>query len=250
MGLGEAIVRVVFWPRVRKARRIGDAAALIGEGRADETLRILATMERRIPPYLGFLFFLTRGRALEALDRRAEAEQAYTAAVFAKQGANVAYVHLAVLCGKERRFAEAGEWLRRVREDAEADEPLVAQVDRLAALLDDVQTGRRRDELAARAAAFATNRALVGETLAAAAAALDRWVDDSPEQAREECDELACFLGERVAAERGGAWLVSLSLEDSVVAAPGGDVFDPFAAVRDRLAGARTLADSVRRQTA
>lgn len=151
MSFSEKLVKVIFWPRVQKARKIGRAAELIGEGRAEETLAILSKMERRIPPYVGHLFFLTRGRALDELLRFEEAEQAYIAAVFAKEGATIAHIHLAILCGRQRRFQDARDWLRRIRDDEEADEDLLEQADTLEEMIDEVTDGRRLEDIANRA---------------------------------------------------------------------------------------------------
>lgn len=235
MGWSETLVKIIFWPRVRKARRIGRAAELIGEGRAEETLEILARMERRIPPYLGFLFFLTKARALDELGRLEEAEQAYLAAVFAKQGANTAYLHLAVLCGRGHRYDEARDWLRRIREDPEPEPELLEQADELETLLDDVESGRRLEEMRARAERFAGDRGVGDLPAAEALARLDVWASDEPERAEEERDELACYLGELAAAELGAEWEVNLNLEESRLVL-GERRIDPFGAVAARLA--------------
>lgn len=79
-----------------------------------------------------------------SLGRKDEAEQAYLATVFSKEGATVAYVHLAVLCGRQRRFSEARDWPRRIRDDEKADPPLVEQATELDAMLDDIESGRQR----------------------------------------------------------------------------------------------------------
>ncbi len=242
MSFSEALVKIIFWPRIRKAKRIGEAAELIGEGRAEETLEILAKMERRIPPYIGFLFFLTRGRAFEALERWDDAEEAYTAAVFAKEGANVAYVHLAVLCGRQRRFDETTDWIHRIRADDQVDDELAAQADQLEELLDDVVSGRRREELRHRAEAFSRQHDLDDLTLAQAMPKLDEWIENHVKTVGDECDELACYLGERVIAERDGRWLVSLNLEDSHVEV-GEENFEPFVVVRARLDEEQSLVD-------
>lgn len=241
MGFTESLVKVLFWSRVRKARKIGAAAELIGQGRAEETLTILAQMERRIPPYLGHLFFLTRGRAHDELGQTEEAEPSYLAAVFAKEGATIAHIHLAILCGRQRRFQEARDWLRRLSEDEEAEATLVEQAEELGRLLDDVESGRRCDELRQRAQQFAQNQGLDDLPPAAALERLDQWVESSPESATIDCDELACYLGEVVVEAFDGQWEVSLNLEESLVTGPA-EAFAPFEVVRRRLEGQATLA--------
>lgn len=231
MGFSETLVKVVFWPRIRKAKKIGDAAALIGQGRADETLRILETMERRIPPYLGHLFFLTRGRALDELGQLEEAEKSYIAAVFAKEGATIAHIHLAVLCGRERRFSEARDWLRRLGEDKEAEQSLIAQATELEAMLDDVETGKRQEEIVERARAFEESRGLTGLDVEEAFAKLQRWLEGGGEEALEQCDELACYLGEAIRSSHGGEWELSLALESSFIQSETRR-FHPFEVVR------------------
>jgi tetratricopeptide (TPR) repeat protein len=245
MGFGEAIVKIVFWPRVRKAQKIGEAAELIGQGRAEETLEILASMERRIPPYVGHLFFLTRGRALDELDRFEEAEQAYLAAVFAKEGATVAYIHLAVLCGRQRRFDDAKDWLRRIREDAEADPALLEQAEELETMLGDIESGRREAELEARASSFAEAHGLTGLDLDAALGQLELWIEKHPELVESQCDELACYLGQTAVDQLKGRWSMSLSLEECSVDFDDESKrpFSPFQMVSARLEGQGSLSE-------
>jgi len=247
MGFSEKLVKVIFWPRVQKAKKIGRAAELIGEGRAEETLAILSKMERRIPPYVGHLFFLTRGRALDELCRFEEAEQAYVAAVFAKEGATIAYVHLAILCGRQRRLGEARDWLRRIREDKEADEDLLEQADTLEAMIDEVEDGRRLEDIRGRAQTFSRERGLEELELSAALSKLDQWISENPEKAGGDCDELACCLGELLVEAKDGQWMVSLNLEDTYIELPEGSV-NPFELTRARLDDEGKLEDLVREQ--
>lgn len=243
MGLGEAIIKVIFWPRIRKAQKIGEAAELIGQGRAEETLKILETMERRIPPYVGHLFFLTRGRALDELGREDEAEQAYIAAVFAKEGATVAHIHLAVLCGRQRRFTDARDWLRRIREDAKADSSLTNQALELDAMLDDIESGRREQELKDRAGQFSRQHEVDESDLVSALDQLEGWIEGHPDQADTECDELACCLGQLTVDELDGRWSISLSIEDCLIEFDDEEKspFSPFSLVRARLLGEGSL---------
>ncbi len=247
MSVSEAIVKVIFWPRIRKAKKIGEAAELIGQGRGEETLKLLHKMERRIPPYLGHLFFLTRGRALDELGYTDDAEKSYLAAVFAKEGATIAHIHLAVLCGKERRFQESRDWLRRIREDKEADEKILAQATELEEMLDVVESGARLKEIQERSRAFAARQDLDELSLEDALSRLEKWITDQPEQASTSCDELACLLGERMVGELGGAWTVSLSLEDSCIESDGQCAFRPFEVVRARLADEGSLEELVKK---
>lgn len=240
MGFTESLVRIIFRGRVRMMERIGEAARLIGEGRAEETLEILGSMERRIPPYVGYLFFLTRGCALDALRRYEEAEVAFTAAVFAKQGATEAHLHLAVLAGKTGRLDEARAWIGRLREDGEAPEALLERAAEVEALLAEVEDGTRLASMRARARAFGERRGLGALAPREALGEADRWVEAEPEEARVESDDLACWLGELAAAELGGAWRVSLSLEESVVEAQDREI-RPFDLVAARLQGGASL---------
>ncbi|NQV43250.1 MAG: hypothetical protein HQ506_12940, partial [Candidatus Marinimicrobia bacterium] len=176
MGFGEVLVKVVFYARFRKAKKIGEAAELIGQGRAKETLELLERIEKRIPPYLGHLFFLTRARALDELGRIEEAEQNFTAAVFAREGATLAHLHLAVLCGKQRRFDDARAWLSRIRDDDQADEALLEQTSEVEAMLDEVEDGRRLADIEERAARFAEAHGLDGLDQTAALEQIDAWV--------------------------------------------------------------------------
>ena len=240
MDWGQAIVRVVFWRRLRMARKIGDAAELIGQGKADETLQILKRMERRIPPYVGHLFFLTRGRAYDELGEPHEAEQSYLAAVFAKEGANLAHLHLAVLCGRQGKYDETQAWIQRIRDDTDAEAALVEQADSLETMVNDLRSGQRLVDIQQRARGFAQAHHLDDLSPQAALEQLDQWVADHPEQAALECDELACYLGEMIARPLQGQWKLNLKLEDSVVESPRGSIH-PFELVRCRLHEGQTL---------
>jgi len=245
MGFTESLVRFLFRGRVRMMERIGDAARLIGEGKADECLEILESMERRIPPYVGYLFFLTKGRAFDELRRHDEAEVAYTAAVFSKEGATEAHLHLAVLCGRLRRFDDSKAWLGRIREDEEASEALSEQADELEAMLEEVDCGERLEQIRHRARDFAGRRGVTGAAPEEALSTVDRWVDDDQGVAEEERDDLACWLGEVVVSGRGGAcWAPSLAMEDSVVLYDDLEV-RPFDLVEQRLSGDASLVSLV-----
>lgn len=238
MGLSEALVKVIFWPRVRKAKKIGDAAQLIGEGQAEKCLQILATMEKRIPPYLGHLFFLTRGRALDDLRRDEDAEQSYLAAVFSKQGATIAHLHLAILCGRLLRFDESRQWIDRIREDKEADKELLEQASQVEILLDQIQDGTRASEIEQRALAFAQKREIQDMAPARAVEGLDAWADEDSDSVSEQRDELACWLGQ---VPLGGNWVLSLNLEDSYIKKNGQNI-NPFDMVAALLSGEEKLA--------
>ncbi len=240
MGFAESFVKLVFWPRVRKAKRIGEAAQLIGEGRAEETLEILTKMERRIPPYLGHLFFLTRARAFDELGRLEEAEETYLAAAFARQGASTAYVHLAVLHGRKREFDQARDWVRRIREDEEADDELLEQANQLDEMLDDVESGHRLESMCNRARRFADLHGLGECGAEEALRRLDAWVEDDREGANRERDELACYLGDLAVKELDATWVLSLSFEESYLETDA-EQLQPFERVADRLADERRL---------
>jgi tetratricopeptide (TPR) repeat protein len=240
MDWGQAIVRVIFWRRLRMARKIGDAAELIGQGKADETLRILKQIERRIPPYLGHLFFLTRGRAYDELGELQEAEQSYLAAVFAKEGASLAHLHLAVLCGRQEKYDETQAWIKRIRDDAEADGELLEQADSLETMVNDLRSGQRLADIQQRARDFSLSHQLDELSPQAALERLDQWVTEHPDQAAVECDELACYLGEMIVPSVQGGWKLNLRLEDSFVEGPRGSIH-PFEVVRCRLHEDQTL---------
>lgn len=238
MSFGETIVKIIFWSRIRKAKKIGQAAELIGQGRAEETLDILKKMENRIPPYIGHLFFLTRGRAYDELGQYEEAEKAYIGAVFIKEGATIAHIHLAVLCGRLRRFDEARDWLRRIHEDEEADEDLKDQATDLEGMLDDVESGKRLEEIRTRAKEFASISRLslkgTDPKLEESLQTVDSWIEKNPELAQKHCDDLACFLGDLIAGSATGDWLVSLNLEDSAIETERG-IINPFELVGQSL---------------
>ncbi|HUT79537.1 MAG TPA: hypothetical protein VM285_17705 [Polyangia bacterium] len=242
----EILVRLVYFRRFRAARRIGEAGALLADGRPEEALDLLERIGARLHQSLLSFWSFTRGRVLDRLDRLEEAEAAFRLAVLAEPDSGRADLELAVLCGRRRRFEECRQWLDRLdgKDDAEAKERGAP----ISELLGRVVSGERERELQSRA------RDLGGKPLPPSGsppgfppdlAALDRFVDAAPDEALAALDDLALLLafGEVAA---GARFEISLSLEDSAVVRPDGARLDPFAAVAARIDGrAPTLAEAL-----
>jgi tetratricopeptide (TPR) repeat protein len=242
----EILVRIVYFRRFRDARRIGEAGALLAEGRPEDALALLERVGERLHQSLLSFWSFTRGRILDRLGRLDEAEAAFRLAVLAEPDKGRADLELAVICGRRRRFDECRQWLDRLagKDDAETR----ARGAPIRGLLERVLSGERERELEARARELAV-RLLppsgASPGLPPDLAALDAFIDAAPGEARAALDDLALLLafGE---AERGARFELSLSLEDSAVVRPDGSRLDPFAAVAARLDGrAATLSEAI-----
>ncbi len=242
----EILVRLVYFRRFRAARRIGEAGALLADGRPGEALDLLEHVGARLHQSLLPFWSFTRGRVLDRLGHLDEAEAAFRLAVLAEQDKGRADLELAVLCGRQRRFEECRQWLDRL--DSKDDAETRQRAAPIRGLLERVVSGERERELKDRARDFGEKPLPpAGEApgLPPDLAVLDGFVDAAPDEARAAIDDLALLLAFGEVA-RGARFEVSLSLEDSAVVREDGFRLDPFAAVAARLDGrASTLADAI-----
>jgi len=227
----EFLVRLIYFRRFRTAKQIGEAGRLLTDGRPEQALTQLERAGRRLHQTLLPLYAYTRGRILDALGRRREAEEAFRVVVLADPESGKADLELAVLCGKQRRFDECREWLDRLA--AKPDEDSRQRAVGIRELVDAIESGEREAEFAARARDLA-ERAIGpdGERpgLPPDLELLDRWIAAAPQAAREQLDEIALLIGQSLVAD-GAKWRISLALEESVVERVDGTSLDPFATV-------------------
>jgi hypothetical protein len=109
-------------------------------------------------------------------------------------------------------------------------------VSKLLVLLEEVTGGGREKELETRAQKLAaTPIGPAGETpgLPPDLSLLDRWIEQKPEEARRQSDEIAILIAQGEVA-RGARWKLSLSLEESLVVHPDSQQLNPFALVAAR----------------
>jgi tetratricopeptide (TPR) repeat protein len=231
----EILVRIVYFRRFRAARRIGEAGALLADGRPEDALALLERVGERLHQSLLSFWSFTRGRVLDRLGRPEEAEAAFSLVVLAEPDKGRADLELAVLCGRRRRFDECRQWLDRLdgKDDAEAK----ARAAPIRGLLERVLSGERERELEGRARNLAARPLPPSNAppgLPPDLAVLDGFIDAAPEEARESLDDIALLVafGEVAA---GARFELSLSLEDSAVVRPDGSRLDPFAAVSARI---------------
>jgi tetratricopeptide (TPR) repeat protein len=127
----ELVWKVVFFGKLRKAKKIKYAARLIEQGKPEKALDILKKMERKVPKYLGEMYFLTRGLASESLSLYHNAEVAYIAAVMLAPEPSPAYINLANLAKKRERFDEAYKWIKRLRSQSNVPSALLAKANKI-----------------------------------------------------------------------------------------------------------------------
>lgn len=244
MKLVEYIIKLIFFRRVKKAKKIGEAAKLIEEGKVEEALKLLDKIGKKIPPYLGFLYFLTRGKAYEALKEFTNAEHCYIASALLMEGINLAYLHLAILYGKLCKFKEAKEWLNRVIEYiprdqlTEDDLKLKEQAKKLLELIEDIEKGGRLNELQCRAVQFADRHKI--DFSPNSILKLKEWFNTTPNISGEELEDLALYLGELGRRVGNYNWHISLELDSSFIE-KGGKKINPFEFVKECMDKKREL---------
>ncbi|MCU0663852.1 MAG: hypothetical protein MUC50_16195 [Myxococcota bacterium] len=118
------LVRLIYFKRFRQANRLGCAARLIGDGRAEETLRLVDAERATLHADLRPLFHAVRARALEALDRGAEAHGEYIAAAAADPASQRAQLDLALSEASLGHLVRSMTRLQNIAEDAASDTAL------------------------------------------------------------------------------------------------------------------------------
>jgi tetratricopeptide (TPR) repeat protein len=227
----EFLVRIVYFRRFRAAKKIGLAGNLLTEGRPAEALELLEQTGSRLHQSLLPLYALVRGRILDTLGRHDEAEEAFKLVVLTNPESAKGDLELALLTGRRFRFDECRTWLDRL--EAKNDEETKEQAAGIRELLDQITSGARSEEFGRRARAMA-ERPLNDEGRSAGLppdpVLLADWLEREPEAAREQLDEVALLIGQGEV-ERGARWLISLSIEESVVVRDDASRLNPFEVV-------------------
>ena len=227
----EFVVRIIYWRRFRAAQKIGEAAALLSNGKPEAALSHLEKHGNAVHQTLIPLFALTQGKIFEALKRFEEAEACFKTVVLANPKDARADIALAVLTGRQFRFDECRNWLNRAieKESHETEQ----QAKALLAHLDAVEDGSKQAEYEARAQKIANKPLIDGKTAGESAdrELLAKWIQssDSPE-VQDSMDDVALLLA-FAEAKKGGHWKIGISIEDTVVVQPDGNEFSPFALI-------------------
>ena len=135
----EVIVRIVYFPRFRKAKKIGQAGELLAAGKPKEALDHLERHGASVHHSLLSLYAFTRGAILTALERFDEAEAAYHSVLLADPGNPRAPLELGVFYGRLERYPECRQWLGKAAQGD--DEEIRARATRLLTLMAAIEAG-------------------------------------------------------------------------------------------------------------
>ncbi len=232
----EFVIRIIYFRRFRTVKRIGDAGKLLTDGKPEEALALLEMIGERLHQTLLPIYAFTRGKILDALHRTSEAEEAFRLVVLTDPANSKADLELAILTGRRCDFEQCEQWLNRLEE--KGDDELAEQASGIRELMQSCASGDRAKEFEQRARKLGL-QAIGPEERAPGLppdlSIIDGWIDDRPEEAREQLDEIALLIGQGLVAN-GSAWRISLSLDESVVVRKDGFTFNPFRLVGERFA--------------
>lgn len=222
----EIIVRILFWRRFAKAKKIGAAATLLSEGNPHEALIHLEKHGNGVHQTLIPLFAFTQAKIYAALNRLEDAENSYKAVILTNPKDARADLELAILTGRQFRFEDCRTWLIRAIE--KDDDGIKKRAEEILTLLDAIENGAKQKEYEQRAIAM-SEKALLNFGSVGIPPNMDvmkQWLSSSPE-ALETVDDCALLVayGE---VEQGGTWKIGLSIEDTLVIKPDQTEFSPF----------------------
>lgn len=222
----EIIVRVIFWRRFAKAKKIGAAATLLSEGKPNDALAHLEKHGNGVHQTLVPLFAFTQAKIYDALGRIEDAENSYKAVVLTNPKDARADLELAILTGRQFRFKDCRTWLNRAMQ--KEDEDIAKRAKEIRTLLDAIEDGSKRTEYEERAIAISqkTLANLGSLGIPPDMNIMKQWLCSSAE-ARETVDDCALLLA-YCEVKQGGAWKIGLSIEDTVVTQTDKTEFRPF----------------------
>ena len=221
------MIRIIYFRRFRAAGKIGKAGKLLAAGNSEDALVLLEKTGKALHESLLPLYAFTRGKILDDLNRRREAEEAFKLVVLTDRENNRAYLELAILAGRRFDFKECEEWLDRLAEK-EINDDIEEQILGIRDLLRSITSGKREKEFQKRADAMAAK--ISGNDHAdnsTKTTAIKEWITLHPDEAAQDIDEIALLMGQTLVSQ-GGAWKINLSIEDSVVISPDKTEINPF----------------------
>ena len=221
----EIIVRIIYWKRFHTAKKIGEAAALLSDGKPEMALSHLQKYGNSVHQTLIPLFALTQGKILEAMGRMTDAEASYRTAVLTNPRDARADVALAVLTGRQFRFEDCRSWLNRALEKEDSESTKRAQ--EILLHLDAIENGEIQRQFENRAMGLAEKVILGGRApgFPPDTKLLAAWVG-TPE-AKDHIDDVALLLA-YAETQQNGHWKIGLSIEDTVVIKSDGEEYRPF----------------------
>ncbi|MBN2531184.1 MAG: hypothetical protein JXR76_32675 [Deltaproteobacteria bacterium] len=222
----EFIVRIIFWRRFRTAKKIGEAATLLSDGKPNKALTHLEKYGNAVHQSLIPLFALTQGKIYEALGRLEDAENSFKAVVLTNPKDARADVALAVLTGRQGRFDDCRTWLNRAIEKEHDDVSPKAR--ELLSHLDAIEDGSKQQEYENRARALAEKTIVDGKQPGLEppnTALLAQWVTQP--DAKDSLDDVALLLA-YAELKHGGHWKIGLAIEDTAIIRADGSEYRPF----------------------
>lgn len=223
----EIIVKIIFFARFSKAKKIGNAAALLAAGKPDEALVYLEKHGNRLHQSLLPLYIFTRGKIFDALKNFEEAENCFKTCVLTNPKDARADLELAILTGRQFRFDDCRTWLQRAQE--KEDVSIQQHAAQIETLLNAIEDGSKKIEFEQRAQALSKKEILNGKSLGIPPdmKLLERWMRETPD-ARNFIDDAALLVAYGEVISNDGQWKIGLSIEDTIVILPGNKELNPF----------------------
>jgi tetratricopeptide (TPR) repeat protein len=224
----EIIVRILYFRRFYKAKKIGEAGELLANGKPDAALKLLEKHGNSMHESLIPLFAFTQGKVLDALGRIDEAEKAYQAVVLTSPSNSRADFELALIAGRKFDFVECRKWLNRAID--KEDEVIKERATEVLNLLDSIENGTRETEFKNRAEKLSKRKVTPENLEIGFPPSLDvikKWLESDKEDAVNSIDEIALLLGQAEVAN-GGKWKIALAIDDTVVIKKDSSQYHPF----------------------
>jgi tetratricopeptide (TPR) repeat protein len=224
----EFLVRLVYFRRFYKAKKIGQAGALLSEGEPEKALVLLEKTGRSIHESLLPLYAFTRGKIMLALNRTDEAEKAFETVVLTDHSNAKADLELALITGRQNRLKECRRWLERALE--KNDDIIIAEAEKITSLLNDMESGALEESFKTRAYKMARQVILPPDkklNIPFDENLLKIWIKTSKEDLIKMFDEVALLIGQ-TEVEKGAKWQVNLAIDSSTVIKPDGTSYNPF----------------------
>ncbi|MBN2339873.1 MAG: hypothetical protein JXX29_12145 [Deltaproteobacteria bacterium] len=239
----EIIVRVLYWRRFAKAKKIGEAAAMLTDGKPQEALAHLERHGTSVHQTLIPLFALTQAKIYQALGRLEEAENSFKAVVLTNPRDSRADLELAVLTGRQFRFDDCRTWLNRAIEKKNPE--IKAQAKGFLQHLDAIEDGSKQREYETRAKKMADQPLPDGQTLGLPPnrSLMNQWLGTTAD-AMKAIDDLALLLAYAEVVQ-GGQWKIGLAIEDVTVIRPDGETFLPYEVLAPMLPSQPTSATAL-----
>jgi tetratricopeptide (TPR) repeat protein len=217
------LLRLLFWGRIRRLKRIQQAAALLADGRPDEAEQLLELARPKVwVDDLAVYHFVTGKLRMEQGDLDQAEQHLHTALALGLERPSVK-LNLAVLLVRKCQLNQA---LTLLDEIELSDDPAILEQARvMRQVIRDARGGSMLSEIADRSARFRKKHLKkVDSTTAATLPALEKQLQTNLSSS--DRDDGCLLLGQLIVDACGGTWLVGLEPRDHRVLA-GGVLYSP-----------------------